>query len=541
MHQVVKTPRTSTRVRPATPIIRSVSQATFEISGDGAFEQAIREAVIWMRRRNPAIPWGATEGGAFEIGGGGHAPAQAVTLQQDGARIWAASLDDPDKTVAGRTWVTEVTVAEQAGRTLFGTRLINVTRGEGSAFVPSLPGISRQIVNLLPATADQLSLTDGARRVATTDEVDELIALLDDPARQLPVLVVADALDRPLFAAPNLLAKRLAGACHVISLDAEGAWELTRRIGRQLSVFDGAARLYRSGFFSDRSDPFDHPLWIARAGSSQAERTDLLVSYVLAASITTSSKDDYPRFDAIRHFAAAEAIASRRATASDTDLSQLFEAENERLAEEYRTLRNEFDQWLDSAESDGARVEHEIAELKSDLARARSQNDSLRLALTSGRLAAMRAPLSDYSEFETWARDNLSTNIWIAPKALKEIEKHGIFDDPSTLGEALYMLDELYVPMRRTPGDDKHAAYHSRRVELRCEDEPCFKRRNDIKQFPEYQVIYQGEKYWCDEHIKWGGGTDPRKYFRIYYHWNADDQILLIGHLPSHLDNNLTN
>lgn len=541
MHQIVKAQRTSARARSVSPIIRSVSQATFEIGGDDAFERAIREAVIWMRRRNPAIPLSAIDGAAFEIGGGGHAPAQAVTLQRDGAKIWAASLDDPDKAVAGRTWVTEVTVAEQAGRVLFGTRLINVTRGEGSAFVPSLPGISRQIVNLLPATADQLSLTDGARRISTADEVDELIALLDDPARQLPVLVVADALARPLFVAPDLLAKRLAGACHLISLDTEGAWELTRRIGRQLSVFDGAARLYRCRFFSDRSDPFDHPLWIARAGSSQSERADLLVSYVLAASITTSGKDDYPRFDAIRHVAAAEAIASRRATASDTDLSQLFEAENERLTEAYRTLRNEFDQWLDNAELDGARVEHEIAELKSDLARARSQNDALRQALTSGRPAAIRAPLSEYSEFEAWARDNLSTNIWIAPKALKEIEKNGTFEDPQTLGEALYMLDELYVPMRRTPGDDMHAAYHTRRVELRCEDEPCFKRRNDIKQFPEYQVTYQGEKYWCDEHIKWGGGTDPRKYFRIYYHWNADDQILLIGHLPSHLDNNLTN
>ena len=72
-------------------------------------------------------------------------------------------------------------------------------------------------------------------------------------------------------------------------------------------------------------------------------------------------------------------------------------------------------------------------------------------------------------------------------------------------------------------------------------DQPCFSDKGSIKAFPEYAVTYCGDKYWCDQHIKFGGGTDPRKFFRIYYYWDKDEQILLIGHLPTHLDNNLTN
>ena len=533
--------RSPARVRTTSAIVRSVSQAAFEVSGVGAFEQAIRETSIWMRNRNSAIPVAALGGDAFEIGGGGHAPAQAVILQNGDYKIWAASLDDPDKSIAGRTWVTEVTIAEQKGKVFFGTRLINVTRGEDTPFVPTLPGIARQIINQLSATADHLILSEQAHITTTDREVDDLIALLDDPSRKLPVLVVAESLDCGGVSIASSLAMRLVGSCHVIALEAKGAWELTRRVGRRLSVFDGAVRLYRPRFSSDRSDPFEHPLWIARKDSPQIERTDSIVSYVLAASVATNLANDYPRFDAIRQAAAAEAIAAQRATASDVDLGQLFEAENTRLTNAYDTLRDEFDQWLETADADNAISEREIAELRSELARARSQNDALRQSLVNGERTVARANLNNFSDFEVWARENLSTNIWIAPKAFKEVEKSGLFENPQALGETLYMLDELYVPMRKEPSDEKHAAYHNRRTELRCEDEPCFKRKNDIKKFPEYQVIFQGVKYWCADHIKFGGGTDPRKHFRIYYHWNADDQILLVGHLPSHLDNNLTN
>lgn len=337
----------SRRVRAPGPIIRPVSQVSFEIGGATPFERAVCEAAIWMQNRNKAIPQAALDGVPFDVGGGGDAPARAVVFEFDSGRLWAASLDDPDKSVVGRTWVTEVTVAEQVGRVLFGARLINVTRGADESFVPSLPGLSRQIVSLLPASADQIGLSELARRVVTPDDVDDLIALLDDPTRKLPVVAVADGASRERFATPDAIAKRLAGASHVVSLDPEAAWELTRRVGKALSVFDGAARFYRTGFASDRSDPFEHPLWIAREGTTLDGRTDLVVARVLSDGVNTGRTDDYPRFNTIRQAVAAKAIQARRAAASNTDLSRLFEEENQRLTDDIKAIRDEFDQWLE--------------------------------------------------------------------------------------------------------------------------------------------------------------------------------------------------
>ncbi|WP_225770560.1 hypothetical protein [Inquilinus sp. Marseille-Q2685] len=514
---------------------------SFEIGGELPFQSAIREAIKWMRERNPAIPTSALEGEAFEVGGGGVAPAQSIVLNFESGRVWAASLDDPDKTIAGRTWVTEITVGEQAGRVLFGARLINVTLRTDDPFVPSLPGVARQVVERLPSRADRTSLSERARRVNTSQELDDMIDLLDDESRRLPVVVIADKVSRPVFSQPNSLARRLAGAAHVIALGADAARGLIRRWGKPLSVYDGAARLYRPGFRSDRSDPYEHPLWIPRNGSTSGGRADLVVSRVLAESVTTARRDDYPRFNVIRQAAAAREIAARRATATDTDLSRLFEEENQRLTDELRKVRQEFDQWLDDSEVSRRELERRVAEIGAELARARAQNDHLRAALASGQPPKQREPLRDLREFGTWAEDNLSTNIWVAPKAVKETEKNGVFDNPVLLGEALFMLDDFYVSMRREPGPGRRLAYESRLSELNCSDQPCFSIRNQIKSFPQYSVTYNFERLWCDQHIKYGSGTDPRRFFRIYYHWHDADQVLLIGHMPTHLDNNLTN
>jgi len=514
---------------------------SFEVGGDEAFENAVREAVIWMRRRNGAIPDEAFKGASFEVGGGGIHPAQAVNFDFSGGRIWAASLDDPDRAVLGRTWVTEITVGEQDARVQFGARLINVSRRSDAPFVPSLPGVVRQVVNRRPASADGLALTDCARRVQDDSDVDDLISVLDDPTRRLPVLVIADGATRPAFASADSVAGRLTGAAHVYSIGQYGWREMIRLLGTGLSVFDGAARLYRPGFHSETADPFDHPLWITRIGTAPDARADMVVARVLSTSVNATKKDDYPRFNVIRQAAAANDIAARRSTSSDADLSRLFEEENARLTEELRTVRAEFEQWVEEMDAAQSETQREIAELKTELARARAQNDSLRAALSTGQVEARRTPLSDYGDFENWARANLSTNVWISPKAIKAVEKSGEFDNPKLLGDALFMLDEFYVPMKKNSTPGAHAAYEDRLRQLGCEDQPCFKQKNDIKRFPEYGVTYQGDRYWCNDHIKYGGGMDPKRYFRIYYHWNEDDQVLLVGYLPGHLDNNLTN
>ncbi len=303
-------------------------------------------------------------------------------------------------------------------------------------------------------------------------------------------------------------------------------------------MFGGGARIYWPKFNVEESNPFDHPLWVAKPVFR--DRTDEIIGAVLAASITRGASNEYPRFDAIRQAAAAEAIAVERTKTSDADLIRLFENENLRLEGELNKARREMDQWMVEMDADRSDLLRALAETKADAARYRSQAEVFREALSGG-VPIVREPLTDLDGFEEWASRNLSPNLWFAAKAFKEMEKRGQFDTPALIGDALYMLDDLFVPMKREPSDDRRAAYTARLEALGCTDQPCFTVRNAIKGYPAYAAIYRGEKVWCDYHIKYGSGVDPRRMFRIYYHWHEDDQLLIVGHIPTHLDNSLTN
>ena len=63
----------------------------------------------------------------------------------------------------------------------------------------------------------------------------------------------------------------------------------------------------------------------------------------------------------------------------------------------------------------------------------------------------------------------------------------------------------------------------------------------DLQRFPEYAVHCREEKRWCDLHLKHGARTDPCPMLRIYVQWDDKESVLLVGHMPSHLDSNVSN
>lgn len=522
----------------ATAIIRSVSSVAFSIGGANPFERAVQAAADWMRQRNAAVPDDAGAGLAFDVGGGGAPVARAAILSFEGGRIWSAASDYPDTTVAGRTWITEITIAENLGEVHFGTRLLNATRGLDDPFTPSIPRLVRDIIGELPCLADGEMLSDEVRVIGSVDRLDALCELLERPNRRLPVIVLAEGISRAPFAALETLTRRLAGAAHVVGITDELTWELRRRVGRDLSVFDGAVRMYRPGLRFDEADPYDHPLWLARLDVPTGGG-EPVIARVLTSGVSKGTTD-YPRFETVRQRAAELSIDAVRSDSSDVEMARLFEKENLTLRDQLATLRDEQNQWLADAEAERGSAEHEIAELRAEIHRYRVQHDMLRGAMKDG-TQPVRAPLTDFSEFGTWAAANISPKIWFSPKAIKAAERSGQYRDPAKVGEAIYALDDFYVPMRRHPDDELLKGWQERAASLSLTVAPCFTRDGDLQRFKEYSVQYRGERRWCDLHLKHGGGTDPKAMFRIYFHWDEDEGILIVGHLPSHLDNNMTN
>ncbi|TAN52952.1 MAG: hypothetical protein EPN26_07425, partial [Rhodospirillales bacterium] len=466
------------RMRGQSPLIRSVSRVAFMIEGDNAFDKTVRQVVKWMKNRSANIPAGAFDGLPFEVGGGGDHPAEAVRFDEDGGRLWAAILDDSDKEVARRTWVTEITVGERNGRTAFGARLINISRGEDVPFTPSRPGVVHGVISYLKAVADGVPLLDKVVPIENEDDFEQFWELLTNPNRTLPVIVTAIAPGIEPVVDLNSLPKRVSGLAHIVTLTHEMSWELTRRVGRKVSVYDGATRIYQPGFDPDDADPFQHGLWLSRPtddGEARDRRLTQIITWTLTNSVRSKRIPEFPRYAEFRRWSdERRSKAAKSLGQSDPELISLYEAEIKQLNEAMDAKMAEYDDLLTAAEDDLSRAERLEKEAREANRLLRQRLEALENSMRANDRDFADEPLTKYEDIEAWAEKHLVGSIWISPKALRETASNGQFGDIGLFGRTLLMLRDFYVPMRRNPGKEQREAYEQKRQSLGLEDNPCF-------------------------------------------------------------------
>lgn len=534
------------RLRQRVGMTRLISQIAFQIHGKTAFEDAISESVAWMRNRSPSIPTSAFKGEPFRVAGGGVHVAESVRIENAGARFWSAVLDDPDKNVPRRTWVTEISIGQMGDTVVFGARLINVTRGDDVYFEPSRPGVVRQIISDLFAVTDGLRLRDQVEFVEEDDDFKSFISLLSNPKRKLPVVALTRTASGLEAVDPDHLVKMVCGVAHVFLLDEDASWKLTREFGKSQSVFLGAARIYNRGFNSASGNPFEHPLWLAHNTDDseiRLSRAKQIAERLFSQTARFSdANEEFPRFDYIRQKAASiEREEAKKQGTSDAELIKLFENDNSALRDEIERQKAELTESLRMANELVEGAESERDEARADLFALRTRVQLLEAAFRNRGGLPQHEPLVDLECIAEWATNNLAGQIWIALKAIRETEKNGRFEDIKLFERTLLILRDYFVPMKREPSAERREAYTQKLSENNLDDQLCFAQNGAIKGFPEYSVTYNSKKYWCDYHIKYGAGYDPRYMFRIYYHWLEEEGLLLIGFMPSHLDNKVTN
>ena len=190
---------------------------------------------------------------------------QGIRLASDDEDIWAVRVEDPDKTVPGRIWTSEMAVVRrlsEPGR--FTLRLLVGSPEVTLKIEPHVPGVVRQIVKQPGLLAGAIRLTDRFVTARSDKDTNLLIDALLDPSRKLPIVVLSvpsNAIDphRPLLDATTL-AKACAGLALVKVLPSEFSWVLTQRLGKQLSTYEGAARVYLPGFTEDANPFGEHEL-----------------------------------------------------------------------------------------------------------------------------------------------------------------------------------------------------------------------------------------------------------------------------------------
>ena len=109
------------------------------------------------------------------------------------------------------------------------------------------------------------------------------------------------------------------------------------------------------------------------------------------------------------------------------------------------------------------------------------------------------------------------------------------------LSAVLIVIRDFVVPARLYGGLERYTVAKSKLTELGMEDAPCFVNRDEARRTTGYSVQYEGTTHYLYDHIKYGNGYDNSNQIRIYYFWDEQRSRFVIGKMPSHLRNNLTN
>ena len=442
-----------------------------------------------------------------------------------GERVVRIRWSIPDDTDVGLRWANEVRVGQFDGRCGI-EHLISIESVEYSVAPARLsfgsPRVVRDICTMAPAYIEKMQIKAEPYDLAQ-DGIDDLLALLTSDLRRLPVILLSPYAKGELNEIdPDRLARNLAGVAVVVSIkDPELTWDFADEIGRQLSCFNGAARIYWPGF-STASGPQDHRLyfgdWIQRVGPVVAARAIERAIFAVAAFRYVP---DNRIKDLIRRTEVAERqklLAKKKETGDDfwadyeCDLARLDEAkaELEELKAENANLKANQQVFL--ATGTGEPDEPEQPEVPSfssvaDAVRAAKQYQNLEILDTATSAAKASQFQRPYDIFNALTDLDKFVGAWSKNR-----------DDK---GSGVNLLQYL-----RDRGWGKRSS-------MRISDTARGKYR------AQYEFKYMGEKKLFEPHITIGSG-DPNSCASIHFIFDQDRMKIVVAYVGKHLRNTKT-
>ena len=186
--------------------------------------------------------------------------------------IWSLRSDTPDRNVPQRVWTTEITIAYmQSELPKIGARLLVNSPERDLQIEPAVPNFLQKIANGCGLQHHGQDISDIPWTIKSNDDAEALTNALVDHHRETPILVFTTpetGADTSQLKALDFLAKKTFGIASVVVIPAQFTWALTDRFGKRLSVFGGAARVYRPNF-SEEANPYEHDLILTDRLSDQ--------------------------------------------------------------------------------------------------------------------------------------------------------------------------------------------------------------------------------------------------------------------------------
>lgn len=599
----VTQPRLKTRlVRPGRPRIQTTYQLQAELGSkfadlDKAYQGAIAEIVSWSQEKAPnTFPPEANQGVSFLAEDHGQR-VECVAIPGHG--VWASRLSHPDTgmgeypAIPGRHWMIDTCLRKLDGKVLFG---VNVSCSMMQDDTAPVAFIRPAIVKGLIKHVGLKQVHDISIEPWTISETDELAALeelLLSPVRQMPVIVMTPPDRHRWTFSPNCpsylidglwLAKQTVGYAHVVQLTYTAAFEWTRRVGFQWSVFDGAVRVYMPGLDFNEDALHQHPLsrkdriWGHKYGEhygpkafgdqlfnvirgmnvqgrwtapelvnvSQARLLETELNAARMRELTSAKETAFQETLAkLSEVERARIIASETAAHARemvSSMSETIKALNTRvsaLEDAFNTAKAEAEEWSDEAVQAGKDCDY----YNNQNASLRSQLNALRINLEAKIGETIDKTIEipkNYDEMPGWVDQHLTGRLELLPRAVRAL-KDAMYEEVDLVYKSLLLLANEYRDMRTGMGTQEkfEAGLNALGLKLSGSIDRSRAGAEGDTYFVRYPVGTM-KKEFLEFHLRKGKIKDDRLCLAIYFLWHEDSQQVVVGSLPAHLDNQLS-
>lgn len=462
------------------------------------------------------------------------------------------NAEHSDTEVPGRTWITEAEIIYVNDKLRFGVR-VSYTTPRDSDLPRPLYGPPRFVNEIAKKVGliDSRRIEQTAREVDSEESVEKLYKLLKSNDRRLPIVIVAEKSKTDDIGADYLsgylvnadaLARRIGLISHVYKIGADMLSTWNAKVGYDFRVQEGAIRTYNAKFDETSDSVIRHPFVTytkIMAASIEDEGGVTLTAGeaylpILSQRIIVTSLHERIDWVSLGH---KFFFVANREQLRKRELSVVGDLEQRELDKEYIA---ELEKKIDGLENELLTAWSEAEDKDKQIDEGKRISYSLQLRLDSvlaqlkerGESEVIPIPKT-YGEMEEWVDKYYSGKIDLHSRAKRSI-KDASFTDVKLVYECLKLLAEDYVSVRK--GDIPRDEFDKKCAELGVEDCPSISDNRAGELGDTYFVEYRGDKKKLDRHIKKGNVTrEPEKCMRIYYFWDDEEEKVVIGSLPQHL------
>ena len=396
------------------------------------------------------------------------------------------------------------------------------------------PGIVDDILSSYNCKISGEQIPVQYQKISVGDVETFVTDVLEDKNRVFPVILLSkDVWTELPFVDPENLQKKLLGFAKVVVIDKYASFELTDIVGKQLSCYNGAIRIYWSGF-TKTAYPFSHPLYLQEIMLSFKEEGSYIETHLfrLLASIAslryaegTLTRKALQTFQNKR----IEEMARIRKELQDNKLNidEIYPAlekswdENERLQDELNENRARIQE-----------LENEIANHRENYQSLIEYQKTSELALPEkGETVELDSVLAAITE----ARNHFEKcSLYIWDSAIESAEKSK-FAHPKEIFDALKVITNVGDKYFETLKTGESMGSWEQFFEARGFKYAPTDSEMTINLYGKDRIFsHKGESKQMLKHLTLGGG-DRTNCVQIYFEPNDTKQKIEVGYCGMHL------